>query len=382
MLDDTPPLNRWTDDLLDPMRQTGDPLADDVIAELLADGDLAKVNDVMRHLIVNEYPIPESLPQVLRDYLAQTDALPAWANTDAIQAGEQVFWRFGPELIVILLCYSLPFCYLGKDGVPVLALTTRLLSNPARRILETAQMVVDVMQRGGMTSDQGRGRRTIQKVRLMHAAVRCLAPTSTAWKQAYGIPVNQEDLTGTLLAFSWIGLDGLRKLGISVSDADQEAYFHTWLLVGHLLGIRPEMLPKDTRDAGMLADALARRQFGPCAEGQEMTRALTGMMANVVPGDVFRNVPPLLIRYFLGQQWAEWLGITGDRWSEVAGAPLRLLGETAGDVLNQSGALRKLAQKIGRLLVGSIVYVERGGNRPSFSIPLELRQQWGVNWLS
>jgi hypothetical protein len=30
----------------------------------------------------------------------------------------------------------------------------------------------------------------------------------------------------------------------------------------------------------------------------------------------------------------------------------------------------------------SLVFIERGGNRPSFAIPADLRQQWGVNWVS
>lgn len=364
------------------MRHTGDPLADNVIAELFADGNLGPVNSLMKNLIVNEFPVPEDLPPVVRDYLAKTDALPNWARPDLIKAGEQVFWRFGPQLIVILNTYALPFCYVGKNGVQVLALTTRLLTNPTRRILETAQLLVDVMQPGGLTADRGRGRRTTQKVRLMHAAVRKLAPVSPSWMAQYGLPVNQEDLAGTLMAFSWVSLNGLKKLGIAVPDADQEAYLHCWRIVGHLLGIREEMLPKDIASGEALAMSIARRQFGPCTEGQEMTKALVGMLGTVVPGDVFRHVPPLLIRYFLGAQWAAWLGITESPWADLAFAPLQLLGMQASDILNDSKAARALAEKFGHLLIGAIVYVERGGNRPSFSIPADLRQQWGVNWTS
>ncbi len=200
-----------------------------VIAQLLKDGEIASVNNLMRNLVANEYPVPESLPATVRDYLAQSGTLPDWADTKLIQAGEQVFWRYGPELILILYCYSLPFCYAGRNGVQVLALTTRLMSNPARRIVETAQMLVDVMQAGGLTQAQGRGRRTIQKVRLMHGAIRNLAQNSGTWKAEYGLPINQEDLAGTLMSFSWVALDGLAKIGITLSSADGEAYLHCWL---------------------------------------------------------------------------------------------------------------------------------------------------------
>jgi hypothetical protein len=253
----------WSNAVMDAMRQTGDPLADTVVAELFNDGEIGAVNSLMRTLVMNEYAPPSGVPPVVADYLSQTQSLPDWADPAMLKAGEQIFWQFGPELIVILTCYGLPFCYLGKNGVPVLALTTRLMSNPARRVLETAQMVVDVMQPGGLTAAQGRGRRTLQKVRLMHAAVRHLAPRSPEWKAEYGVPVNQEDLAGTLMAFSFISLEGLRKIGISVSTADREAYLHCWRIVGQMLGLEPGMQPANMEEAEALVATISRREFAP-----------------------------------------------------------------------------------------------------------------------
>ena len=364
------------------MRQVGDPLADKVVTELFSDTEVDQVNSLMRTLVANEYVEPANVPSVVADYLRRTEVLPEWADAEKIKAGEQVFWRYGPELILILTCYCLPFCYLGRNGVPVLALTSRLMSNPARRVLETAQMVVDVMQPGGLTSDQGRGRRTIQKVRLMHAAVRLLAPRSPDWKTSYGTPVNQEDLAGTLMAFSWVALDGLKKLGLELTEADQEAYLHCWRLVGQMLGLQDVMLPSSMAEAETLVGSIARREFATSDYGVEMTAALTKMLADVIPGDLFRQTPKLMIRYFLGEQWAQWLGVSDNRWLEAAAAPLRFLGLEHSDILNDSAAMRQLAQHAGKLIVGSVVLVERAGNRPSFNIPAQLKQQWGVNWFS
>jgi ER-bound oxygenase mpaB/B'/Rubber oxygenase, catalytic domain len=372
----------WTDSLLEPMRSAGDPLADAVIAELFAKSEVSAVNELMRTLITNEFPEPANLPDVVRSYLEKTDELPDWANPDLIAAGEQVFWRYGPKLILILHCYSLPFDYLGRNGVQVLALTTRLVSNPTRRIVEVAQFLVDVMQKGGLTASGGRGRRTIQKVRLMHAAVRKLAAAAPNWKPEWGLPINQEDLAGTLMSFSWVVMDGLDKLGVSLPDSDREAYLHCWLVAGHLLGIRQDLLPPNAESAGALAAAVARRQFGPTPEGQQMTRALVEMMANTLPGDVFRNVAPFLIRYFLGEERAGWLGIKQEHFLPFLTAPLRFLGVETSHLLEDCGALNRVAEYVGRLLIESIVFIERGGNRPSFAIPADLRQQWGVNWLS
>jgi hypothetical protein len=372
----------WTDEFMDRMRLTGDPLADQVVAQLFGSGEVPEVNALMRTLTLNEHIDPAGAPPVLLDYLRQTESLPQGVDFDLIKAGENVFWRFGPELILILTCYGLPFCYLGKNGVPVLALTARLISNPARRILETAQMVVDVMQAGGLTSDTGRARRTIQKVRLMHAAVRLLAPKSPNWKTAYGVPVNQEDLAGTLMAFSWVALNGLKKLGIEVTVADQEAYLYCWRLVGQMLGLRSDMLPENMQAAETLVNVISRREFAATGYGVEMTEALTTMLAAIIPGDIFRHTPKLMVRYFLGEQWAKWLGADESWWIEAAIAPLRLIGMERSNILENSAAMRDLAQRVGRLIVGSAVLVERAGNRPSFAIPTELKQQWGVNWFN
>jgi hypothetical protein len=382
MASGTSPRIIWTDETLQPLRDVGDPLADGVIVELFADGGVAAMNTLMRDFVANEHPVPANFPSPVRRYLEQSSELPAWADPAIINAGEDVFWRFGPRIILVLCCYSLPFCYLGRNGVPVLALTNRLSSNPKRRIVETAQMVVDCMQAGGLTTPGGRGRLTIQKVRLMHAAIRRLAPTAPTYKPEYGVPVNQEDLAGTLLSFSWIGIEGLEKLEIPLSADDQQAYLHCWNVVGHLLGLQGILLPSSPAEAKALADGIAAHQFGPSPDGENLTKALIDMMVHVLPGTVFDRVPALMIRYFLGKQQAGWLGVHDSFLMEMMAAPLRLLGLEFGGMIEDSKAMGALAQRTGQALIDSIMYVERGGNRPGFAIPVDLRQQWGMNWTS
>lgn len=379
--------DRWTDSFMEPMRQVGDPLADSVIDSLFVNHSIDAVNALMRNLITNEYPEPSTLPPVVADYLKQLDKLPDWVDAAKIETGQQIFWKYGPRLILILHCYALPFCYVGRNGVQVLALTGRLSSNSTRRIIETAQLLVDVMSAGGLSGAEGRGRRSIQKVRLMHAAIRHLVKGYPDWKSEFGLPINQEDLAGTLMAFSWISLDGLRQVGISLTHEEWEAYLHCWQIVGHLLGLRDDMIPADTAAAQALCQAIARRQFGACPEGKLMTRALIQSVQSQLPGDLFAGAPALLMRYFLGAEHAEMLGVeptllekTGLR--RILTMPLQTGGELATDLLHDSSAIADLAEKLGEVLINSIVLVERGAKRPTFSIPQELRQKWGVNWTS
>ena len=131
----------------------------------------------------------------------------------------------GPEAIANLLCYSLPFCYAARKGVQVLALTSRLYTNPTRRVVETAQIVVAVPRPGGLAAG-GTGVRTAQKVRLMLAGVRHQIGSYPGWNPEFGKPINQEDMAGTLLSFSWVIIDGLRQLGLHIDEQRAEALLH------------------------------------------------------------------------------------------------------------------------------------------------------------
>jgi hypothetical protein len=376
---DTPA--RWNDAQLDAMRQTQDPVADPVVAALFAAGQVDAVNSLMKTLVENDGLPPGALPASVADYLAATGGLPDWADPVKIAAGERVFWRYGPAIIAALTCYALPFCYAGRKGVQVLALTARLTSNPARRVIETAQMVVDVMRPGGLGA-VGSGIRTAQKVRLMHAGVRCLIGRYPGWKPEFDLPINQEDLAGTLLSFSSITLDGLERLGYALSSDETEGYLHAWKVAGHILGIRPEMLPTDNADAAALAARIAARQFAACEEGQYMTRALVQMLQHVVPGDLFDAVPETLMRHFLGDRTADLLAVAPARAAEILLGPLELLVRAGSTLVHSSSEIARLHERFGRALIEGIVLVGRGGKRIPFTVPTELLQAWGVNWVA
>ena len=372
---------RWSDAQLDAMRQTQDSVADPVVAALFAAGQVDAVNSLMKTLVENDGLPPAALPASVTAYLAATSALPEWADPARIAAGERVFWRYGPAMIAILHCYALPFCYAGRKGVQVLALTARLTNNPTRRIVETAQMVVDCMRPGGLGA-VGSGIRTAQKVRLMHAGVRCLIGQYPGWKPEFDLPINQEDLAGTLLSFSSITIDGLLRLGYELSNDEIEGYLHAWKVVGHILGIRPEMLPVDYADASALSARIAARQFAACEEGQYMTRALVEMLRHIVPGDLFDAVPETLMRHFLGDRTADILAVAPGREAEILLGPLQSLAHAAGTLIHSSNELARVHELFGRALIEGIVLVDRGGKRIPFTVPTELLQAWGVNWVA
>lgn len=129
-------------------------------------------------------------------------------------------------------------------------------------------MIFPVMMQGGLAQPEGSGVAQILKVRLIHACIRSLilrdspadvmaqlgdqrnqtgagviAPLADAatgrismhqsmaahgWKVGEdGLPCNQEELAYTLLTFGYVFLRSMRKLGLGLSQADEEAFLHT-----------------------------------------------------------------------------------------------------------------------------------------------------------
>src|SRR5260370_23910357 len=260
--------SRWNDAMLDAMRLVGDPPADAAIEAIFASGQENAAQAFMTHRMTNAAPAPSSLPSALRVFHEETLAEPL-LDRSRIEAAQSLFVDHGPEILITLGCYALPDAYAARKGVKVLHQTAYLANRPNRRLFRTMQMVVDVMAPGGL-GPRGRGIRTVQKVRLMHAAVRrqLRHETTTKWDHlSFGVPINQEDLAGTLLTFSFLAIDGLRKLGANISSEAADAYFDAWCGVGKILGVLPEMIPANLEEAAELKEIISRRQFAPSDEG-------------------------------------------------------------------------------------------------------------------
>ena len=173
-------------------------------------------------------------------------------DPDLLARAHELFVRCGFGVPMVLFCSSLPQCYAVPDGARILMASGAIPTNVRRRIVETAQLVFDVADLGGLTEKTGRGLRTSQKVRLLHAVIRSMLIRSG---QAPGtVPLNQMQLVGTLMSFSVIVLDGLRALGFEVTSEDAEAWYHLWRVVGLLLGIEEQFLPKTVDAADEVCD--------------------------------------------------------------------------------------------------------------------------------
>src|ERR1051326_5911991 len=105
------------------------------------------------------------------------------------------------------------------------------------------------------------------------------------------------------------------------------------------------------------------------------------MMLHEIPGNLFDHGPALMMRYLLGDHTADLLAVAPGHIDDLLTLPLRAAAHIASDINHDSAVLARVHEVFARALIQGIIVVERQGKQIPFSIPTELLQTWGVNWL-
>jgi hypothetical protein len=211
----------------------------------------------------------------------------------------------------------------------------------------------------------------------MHASIRQFIRHDPKWRDTWdpewGVPINQEDLAGTLMTFSIQILDGFKRFRIPVSDAEAEAFLHVWKVIGHLMGVLPELIPVDVADGYDLAYAILDHQKGPSVAGKELTAALLGFMEAKIPFRPLRGLPVTLMRHCVDKDIADMLAIPRANWTVVlilAGNALVRVIET---LFPNHRRVHPVLDRISTDIIQALIDLDRGGERTPFSIPGSLR---------
>lgn len=178
----------------------------------------------------------------------------------------------------------------------------------------------------------GKGYITAKKVRLLHASIRfmlqhpakipahvdspqqartlteALSRLEGRWdKEKLGTPINQEDLAFVLLTFGYLIPRGLERWGCRLDRKKKEAFLHQWKVIGHIMGIRADLMTDDWDEAEALHEKILTRQGGASKEGEILTKAAMDYLANYLPNifGIRKLIPAQLITGQLGPEWAQ-----------------------------------------------------------------------------
>ena len=299
----------YNNELLNSKRLSGDPEADEFIRFVFADHEKKQQlqqwmggKSGTAHLGLLKAAYPEF------NFIAHADRLPSWAQPRLMKTGAIFYARHSEIIMSLLGLLSLPYCYTAANGAMVLYLSELIRKQTTKRLFDTAVFVWEVMGPDAFGTT-GQAYEEILKVRILHAAVRYYTLQSGKWDDAWGLPINQEDMAGTNLSFSLIVIRGLRMLGYTVSQADQAAFMHIWAVVGYLTGLDDDLIPENGRMALQLDALIKKRQFSVSAHGQELTASLIAHILSVNKSKATANDIMGLMRYLLGKEIANMLTI-------------------------------------------------------------------------
>jgi hypothetical protein len=377
----------WPQAQLDELRQVGDPLADEAVGAIIAEKGLDEARHLFDQLIRNIELPKDELPDSLQAFWEATNQLPDWADWERIQLANDFFLDHGHRFLVFLYYKSLPILYSCAKGAEVLIRTGRLAHGSeqldvfSRRIAETGQFLMNVMAPEALKPG-GIGIQAIQKVRLIHAAIRHFVGKSAGWKkEELGVPVNQEDMAITLMTFSIALTDGLKQFRIEEDKERIEAFIHTWSAIGRNMGIQGDLLPSDSPRARLLMTSILRRQSRASEAGKKLTQSLIDFSKDKLPAEI-RQLPHWMILHLTGKDIASKLGVQPSPGCLGLALPTFLktvfrMEERLEDKLKEP--LGPFLDMLSNHLMQAMVnYFDKHKQR-SFTLPDSLQQRWLKN---
>ncbi len=352
----------------------GDPLADAVIDALAPMPRPAREALIDRALSDGVAAVPDA-PPALAALFAQIDSVPFWVDWERVERGRRAFLEAGILGGLVLGACSLVAGYCSPAGNKPLMFSGRLESDVPRRLAETSRFVEVVTREGGMRRYSD-GFRACVKVRLMHAAVRSALLRSPKWKgDAWGVPINQADSSGTLLLFSLVVIEGLEKLGHAMSARDVDDFLHLWRYAGYVMGVDGELLCASRAEAEALWNLLSTTQDPPDDDARSLAHALiqSGRLAarTADEADAAEKRIPFgyaLSRYLIGDEFADRLRYPRSPWRHVFPA-FRAINLEAGGRIRALGPVGRMTLDAGSRYWRDVTAMALRGVPAGFTMP-------------
>jgi len=284
---------------LEPYRLIGDKEMDNILNLLKLEGTpLGPTDDFieMAERVEQVTEVNRTQAQIeMASFLSRYNSLPKWVDLDQLRRGQEVFLAYMPAAGLSLYYRSLVAGF-SISRIAAVIQATGYLAPPSRpdqsmqRLLDTGELIAACIGIGVDSLMPGElGWKAALHVRILHAKVRFSLLNrkgARAWNtDKYGVPINQEDMAGTLLAFSQQVLDGIDIIApVSLPEQERLDYLALWRYIGWLLGVETEAEPRIRLDHSCMKSA----PIDPCGPGptsipeRETTRRAAAMLESIV----------------------------------------------------------------------------------------------------
>ncbi|GHF70950.1 hypothetical protein FHX82_005522 [Amycolatopsis bartoniae] len=284
---------------------------DPLMAGVLDAGQVPAVNTALSSWVNNGDALPAGLPANLAAYLQRNNQLPSWADRAKLRRAADfnrrkdtylfMLYGLGSGIMSTVIPREARSVYWSAGGAD--------MKNRAAKTFTFGYDLSDL----NAFEPSGQFVVTVNKTRLVHAAVRHLLPRSPQWTAVSDerIPISNGDI---LITFHSLGTFVHRKLAewkVPMSAADEDAFLHQWQVALHLLGVHDEFIPQtwaaaDAQSAQVLTPLLA-----PTTEGKALAEVLLGLTAQL-DGGLTRGILDEFVRYVLSDEIGDWLGLPRD----------------------------------------------------------------------
>lgn len=376
---------KWADDrFLDVLCGQADALADRAVAKLVEEHGIQQVDYIFRNLRSDNQPILATAPAALREFCHQTGELPPDLDRERLARGSEVFLRHLMTGCLVLLASSLPSGYAAPRLTQILMISRDLQKDPFKRLMGVVQLLVNITSPDAFAPG-GLAVVTAQKLRLLHAGVRTIVPRYRHhYARDFGLPVNHEDMLATLMGFSWLVIDGLRKLELGLADEEAEDYYYLWRVYALLMGIHPEgaplddsLIPRTVDDAAAFYASYTRRWFtGPEENpaGVVLAQDNLDMMVSLLPRPLQHTslhlAPQMVMAELLGAEGMARVGLAPVEGHETLYKVF--CGALAVEQTVADAAPCGLVELLGRHLLQKMIDTSRDG-AVQFIVPVSVQ---------
>lgn len=312
----------YTEAALDGWRAAGDPLADEIVTSLAAEGPLKGIHDLLGVVRARAEAGDARCRQLLHD----ASTLPPWADLAAMEKGQRMIASYAPFMAASLFSGSLVGGAMFYKAALVTAMTGMFASKPTQRLVETTAMVTRMAMPGSIAPG-GEAHEVFLRVRLLHAGLRRFLVDSGRFRHGSEVPINQQDLAITLGLFCYVNIRNLLQLGIRLDRAQIDSFLLLWRYAGHVLGIDAALLPATIEDQQAFYLSSCKHQVRP-EKVMPQTKTLldaVAKQAKLVPYPIARTFLHQVTRYLSGDDYITGMELE-DRGDYYGVRGLRYLG--------------------------------------------------------
>lgn len=310
----------------------GDPIADAYAAKIPELG-FRKVNEMLDQAIEHGIDSVENAPEELKAFVAAVDTAPEWLDYDRVERGARIQRPIAAISGDFIMRVAFMNTYVnGYQGLPMIITGALTSSSAGKRMAETSSTFKLALLPGAMKRG-GEAYRSVLKVRLMHAMVRCnLLNKKDVWDfKVYGVPIPQVDQMGAALVHSYLMAKRAVKKGRGFSEAELDVV-ELGRYLAYLLGMHDQFLSNDPAqiiETWEMCQATLRHKHDP--RGKQLNEATLAAYRRPSENFINRaihfldvNANKLAYRQFVGKKTANEMGVEAGAIEAASFATLML----------------------------------------------------------